>query len=58
MLFPEVQKKCHDELDNIVGSGRLPTIDDFERLPYIRQTIKEALRCRLDTLHHLFITTS
>ena len=46
MLFPEVQKRCHDELDRIVGSDRLPTIEDFESLPYIRQTAKEALRCR------------
>ncbi|RVX72874.1 hypothetical protein B0A52_03227 [Exophiala mesophila] len=44
MLFPEVQKRCHDELDRIVGSDRLPTIEDFESLPYIRQTAKEALR--------------
>ncbi|KIW98141.1 uncharacterized protein Z519_01725 [Cladophialophora bantiana CBS 173.52] len=44
MLFPNVQQQCQEELDAVVGSGRLPTIDDFESLPYIRQTTKEALR--------------
>lgn len=45
MLFPDVQKKCHDELDRVVGSNRSPSIEDFDSLPYIRQTAKEALRC-------------
>ncbi|EXJ74999.1 uncharacterized protein A1O5_01695 [Cladophialophora psammophila CBS 110553] len=44
MLFPNVQQKCQEELDAVVGGGRLPTINDFESLPYIRQTTKEALR--------------
>ncbi|KAF5640801.1 oxidoreductase [Fusarium sp. NRRL 52700] len=43
MLFPDVQRKVHEELDTVVGD-RYPTMDDFESLPYVRQTVKEALR--------------
>jgi cytochrome P450 len=42
--FPEVQKKAQDEIDRIVGSGRLPTMADESQLPYIRAMIKETLR--------------
>jgi len=46
ILFPDVLQKAQAELDAVVGPDRLPTIEDFETLPYIRQTIKEALRCK------------
>lgn len=45
MLFPNVQQKAQAELDAVVGLDRLPVIEDFQSLPYIRQLIKEALRC-------------
>ncbi|KAH0842458.1 putative Cytochrome P450 oxidoreductase [Fonsecaea pedrosoi] len=44
MLFPSVQETAQKELDTVVGPDRLPTMDDFESLPYIRQVTKEALR--------------
>lgn len=47
MLFPDVQRKAQQEIDSVVGTERMPSIDDFEHLPYIRQTVKEALRCKL-----------
>jgi len=40
---PEAEAKLHDELDSVLG-GRLPTMDDLERLPYNRMVIEEALR--------------
>jgi cytochrome P450 len=43
-LFPDVVTKAHEELDRIVGDGRLPTIDDIKSLPYIRGIVKETLR--------------
>lgn len=43
-LFPEVVTKAHDELDQVVGDGRVPTIDDIKSLPYIRGIVKETLR--------------
>lgn len=46
MLFPEIQDEVQKELDTVIGSDRLPDMNDFESLPYMRQTIKEGLRCR------------
>lgn len=44
MVFPDVQKKAQAELDHVVGPDRLPNIDDYPNLPYIRCCIKETLR--------------
>jgi hypothetical protein len=44
ILYPEVQRKAQQELDTVVGSGRLPQFDDRDRLPYINAIVKEVLR--------------
>jgi cytochrome P450 len=44
LVFPEVQEKAQEELDKVIGSSRLPTIDDMESLPYIRACVKETIR--------------
>lgn len=44
IMFPEVQQKAQDEIDRVIGSDRLPTLDDRERLPYVDAVVKEALR--------------
>jgi len=44
LVFPEVQKKAQEEIDRVVGHGRLPTMDDYDQLHYIRCCIKESLR--------------
>ncbi|KAJ5532316.1 cytochrome P450 oxidoreductase [Penicillium frequentans] len=44
LVWPEVQRKAQEEIDRVVGSDRLPTMDDYEKLPYIRCCIKESLR--------------
>jgi hypothetical protein len=41
--FPEVTRKAQEEIDHVVGSHRLPTMEDFEHLPYIRAIVQEAL---------------
>lgn len=46
LLFPEWQEKIQKELDEIVGSERLPNFDDFGSLPTIRAVIKETIRWR------------
>lgn len=43
-MFPEVQLKAQQEIDRVVGSGRLPTASDRERLPYINAVVEEAQR--------------
>lgn len=42
--YPGVQDKIHKELDEVIGSGRLPCLKDRENLPYLEAVILEALR--------------
>jgi cytochrome P450 len=46
VLHPAIVKKAQAELDTIVGSNRLPTFGDKDRLPYIAAFVKEVLRWR------------
>lgn len=41
---PDVYKKMQSEVDEVVGNGRLPTLDDRVNLPYIEAVIRENLR--------------
>ena len=43
---PDVQKRAQEELDSVIGLGRLPTLEDKPSLPYISALIKECLRWR------------
>jgi cytochrome P450 len=43
-LYPEVQRKAQAELDSVIGSDRLPTMQDMKDLPYVRCVVKEVLR--------------
>lgn len=42
--YKEVQRKCQEEIDNVVGQNRLPTLQDRQFLPYCEATIREAMR--------------
>ncbi|MCJ1364843.1 hypothetical protein MMC16_003960 [Acarospora aff. strigata] len=44
ILFPDVQKKAQAELDRVVSPDRLPTMDDYPNLQYLRGCVKESLR--------------
>jgi len=44
--WPEVQKKAWSEIDAVIGEDRSPTWQDYENLPYIAATVKEAMRWR------------
>ena len=46
VVYPDVQKKCQEELDRVIGRSRMPTMRDKESLPYIRATVRELLRWR------------
>lgn len=43
---PHVQEKGQKEIDSVVGPNRWPTLDDYERLPYIRAITDEVHRFR------------
>ncbi|KAG1717490.1 cytochrome P450 [Suillus lakei] len=42
--FPEVQARMREEIHRVVGTDRLPSFIDRERLPYINAAIKEVYR--------------
>ncbi|KAM0227392.1 hypothetical protein ACHAPO_011578 [Fusarium lateritium] len=44
MVYPEVLKKAQAEVDNVLGSDRLPGFEDRQNLPYINGMVKESLR--------------
>ncbi|XP_030371694.1 probable cytochrome P450 304a1 [Scaptodrosophila lebanonensis] len=44
ILYPEVMKRIQNEIDEVVGSGRLPTLEDRQSMPYTEATIRECLR--------------
>ena len=46
LAHPEVQKRAQDELDAVVGQGRVPTFADKSHLPYIMAVVKETIRWR------------
>ncbi len=43
-MYPDVQKRAQEEIDRVVGTGRMPTFEDREQLPYVDAILKEALR--------------
>ncbi|EJD54662.1 cytochrome P450 [Auricularia subglabra TFB-10046 SS5] len=44
LQHPEVQRKAQAELDLVVGTWQLPSIEDRERLPYVHAIVKETMR--------------
>ncbi|KAF7365092.1 O-methylsterigmatocystin oxidoreductase [Mycena venus] len=45
-LNPEVVRKAQDEIDTVVGVGRLPGFEDRSALPYCEAVFREVLRWR------------
>lgn len=43
-MFLEVQKKAQALIETVVGSDRLPTMEDAVRMQYIRGCVKESVR--------------
>ncbi|KAH7325293.1 cytochrome P450 [Rhizoctonia solani] len=46
VLHPEAQARAQEEIDKVILRGRLPVMEDRERLPYTNRLIKEVLRWR------------
>ncbi|KAJ8494799.1 hypothetical protein ONZ45_g13113 [Pleurotus djamor] len=46
VLHPSVQVRAQKELDRVIGRQRMPTLDDYNDLLYIRAIVKEVLRWR------------
>ncbi len=45
-LNPEAQRKGQEELDRIIGTGRLPRFEDRASLPYVEAIYREVMRWR------------
>ncbi|KAF8653668.1 hypothetical protein AX16_003819 [Volvariella volvacea WC 439] len=43
-LFPEVQKNAQAEIDAVIGTERLPSLEDRDRLPYLNALALEMMR--------------
>lgn len=44
LLYPDVQSTAQEQIDKVVGTDRMPTMDDEDDLPYVRCIMKETLR--------------
>jgi cytochrome P450 len=44
VLHPDIVRKAHEELDAVIGQGRLPQMSDKESLPYVHAIVKEVIR--------------
>jgi cytochrome P450 len=42
----DVLRKAQAEIDSVMGEERTPVWEDYEKLPYVAQTVKEAMRWR------------
>jgi cytochrome P450 len=46
VLHPNAVRRAQEEIDTVVGIGRLPVLDDMAHLPYVQAFINEVLRWR------------
>jgi len=46
VAHPDVVKKAQSEIDEVVGVDRMPTLADWERLPYLEAILQEISRWR------------
>lgn len=44
--WPKMFAKAQAEVDSVCGRTRLPTFEDYSRMPYVRMCIKEVQRWR------------
>jgi hypothetical protein len=44
VVYPEFQRRAHEELDRVVGRERLPEFADKTELPYMEAVMRECFR--------------
>ncbi|XP_076622110.1 putative cytochrome P450 303a1 [Colletes latitarsis] len=44
VLFPNVQKKAHEEIDRVIGRDRPPTLEDRTKMTYMNAIVLESVR--------------
>ncbi|THV02577.1 cytochrome P450 [Dendrothele bispora CBS 962.96] len=44
VMFPDVLRKAQEEVDRVVGRGRVPSFEDSKKMPFVRAMVREALR--------------
>ncbi|KAK7453406.1 hypothetical protein VKT23_011671 [Stygiomarasmius scandens] len=44
ITYPDVQRRAQAEIDSVIGSDRLPTVNDRAKLPYVRNVVAESIR--------------
>lgn len=44
VLHPDAQRRAQEEIDNAVGSARLPDFGDEKSLPYVSAVVNEVMR--------------
>ncbi|KAJ6537204.1 OrdA protein, partial [Mycena vulgaris] len=44
VLTPDVQRKAQEEIDSVIGGGRLPVYSDRDQLPYVSAVVTELYR--------------
>jgi Cytochrome P450 len=55
ILYPDVKRKAHEELDEVIGADQLPRFEDRKRLPYMDALCKEIQRWQSRILKCKFI---
>ena len=45
-INPDIQEKAQREIDNIIGTHRLPDFSDRTEMPYVEAIYREVLRSR------------